>query len=195
MHPKPHTARYGYVAVLEMILFRGTNVFREDYHCHQTCLKATANSTRISWQTSPWRGNVCKHKVMSQSELVSYRKGFILNNKLHRSLEGGSLLPFLLGIHWLHQAILSTHRGRNKEDIFLLWGWWAPGTGCPENLWLLHLWKCPRPVWTGLGEQPGIVERSPTDGRDLEQDVPEGLFQSKLFWYSEVFYCSIGYYC
>ncbi|NWZ38989.1 RT29 protein, partial [Brachypodius atriceps] len=28
----------------------------------------------------------------------------------------------------------------------------CPGTGCPEKLWLLHPWQCPRPGWTlGLG--------------------------------------------
>lgn len=60
---------------------------------------------------------MCKHKVMSQSEWVSYRKGFILNNKLHRALKEDSFLPFLLGIHRLHWAVLSTSRGRNKGDL------------------------------------------------------------------------------
>ena len=32
----------------------------------------------------------------------------------------------------------------------LLWGWWGPGTGCPEKLWLPPPWQCSRPGWTGL---------------------------------------------
>ena len=31
-----------------------------------------------------------------------------------------------------------------------LWGWWGPGTGCPEKLWLPPPWQCSRPGWMGL---------------------------------------------
>lgn len=63
---------------------------------------------------------MCKHEVMSQSEQVSYRKGFILSNKLHRPVKGDSFLLFLLGTHGLHWAVLSTSRERNKEETPLL---------------------------------------------------------------------------
>lgn len=99
LRPKPHAARYSYVAVLKMILCRGNSVFREDHHCDQTCPKATANSTGISTQASPWRGNMCKHKAVSPSEQVGHRKAFILNNKVHRPLKGHPFMPFLLRIH------------------------------------------------------------------------------------------------
>ena len=32
---------------------------------------------------------------------------------------------------------------------FLLREWWGAGTGCPERLWILHPWMCPRPGWMG----------------------------------------------
>lgn len=31
----------------------------------------------------------------------------------------------------------------------LLWGWFL--SFCLENLWIPHLWQCPRPGWRGLG--------------------------------------------
>lgn len=34
------------------------------------------------------------------------------------------------------------------ERTFLLWGWWSTGTGCPEKLWCLLLWRYTRPAWT-----------------------------------------------
>jgi len=29
-------------------------------------------------------------------------------------------------------------------------GWWDPGTGCPEKLWIPHHWKCLQSGWMGL---------------------------------------------
>ena len=29
-----------------------------------------------------------------------------------------------------------------------LWGWWSTGTGYPEGLWILLLWRFSRPAWT-----------------------------------------------
>ena len=28
-----------------------------------------------------------------------------------------------------------------------LWGWWSTGTGCPEGLWSLLLWRYSSPAW------------------------------------------------
>ena len=32
---------------------------------------------------------------------------------------------------------------------FSLRGWWGLGTGCPEEMWVLHLWRCLSPGWMG----------------------------------------------
>ena len=34
--------------------------------------------------------------------------------------------------------------------IFLQWGWWNPGTGCPEEWSMPHPWKHSRSGWMGL---------------------------------------------
>lgn len=31
---------------------------------------------------------------------------------------------------------------KKKKLFFLLWRWSNTGTGCPENLWILHPWRC-----------------------------------------------------
>ena len=31
----------------------------------------------------------------------------------------------------------------------LLWEWQGAGTGCPERLWMPHLWRCSKPGWMG----------------------------------------------
>ena len=36
--------------------------------------------------------------------------------------------------------------GRNSAP----WGWWGPGPGCPEKLWLPPPWQCSRPGWMEL---------------------------------------------
>jgi len=35
--------------------------------------------------------------------------------------------------------------GRNSSPR----GWWGPGPGCLEKLWVLHPWRCSRPGWMG----------------------------------------------
>ena len=48
-----------------------------------------------------------------------------------------------MGTNWNTGSSIQTW-GRTS----LLWGWQSTGTGCPERLWSLLLWRYSRPTWT-----------------------------------------------
>ena len=48
-----------------------------------------------------------------------------------------------MGTNW-STASSSWTWGRNSS----LWGWQSTGTGCPEGLWSLLLWRYSKPTWT-----------------------------------------------
>jgi len=51
-----------------------------------------------------------------------------------------------------------------------LWGWWSTGTGCPERLWILLLWRYSRRSWT---KTCATCSRWPCFGRRVELDDPQ----------------------
>ena len=68
-----------------------------------------------------------------------------------------------MGIKWVgpasfwwcsaSQGAMGTNRNTRTsfwiwERTSLLWGCQSTGTGCPEMLWSLHLWRYSKPVWT-----------------------------------------------
>ena len=60
------------------------------------------------------------------------------------------------------------------------------GTGCPEMLWLPHIWRCSRPGWMGPGH-PGLVPDLEVGGPPVAGGVeldPWGPFQPKPFYNS-----------
>ena len=48
-----------------------------------------------------------------------------------------------MGTNWSVDSSIWTW-GRTSS----LWGWRSTGTGCPEVLWILLLWRYSRPAWT-----------------------------------------------
>ena len=68
-------------------------------------------------------------------------------------------------IHYLEMNECTSSHPR-VACISSLWGWWGPGPGCPEKLWLPPPWQCWRPGWMGLWET-WSVEGVPAHGRGV----------------------------
>jgi len=62
-----------------------------------------------------------------------------------------------------------------------LWGWRSPGTGCPERLWCLLLWRYSRPAWT---RSCAACCRRPCFGRGVGLDDPQrSLPTPNILWF------------
>lgn len=65
------------------------------------------------------------------------------------SLKGASHLDALIA--WTYPCLLlGLKKLWNLGWYSPLREWWGPGIGCPEKLWLSHLWKCSNPAWMRL---------------------------------------------
>lgn len=66
-------------------------------------------------------------------------------------------------------------------------GWWDTGTGSPESLWMLHLWRCSRPddmmPWATWSD--GV----PANGREVGTWGP---FQPRAFCDSIIIWSTLG---
>ena len=67
----------------------------------------------------------------------------------------------------------------------LFWGWWITGTGCPEGLWSLLLWRYSKPTWTW---SRAACCRWPCFGRGVELDDPQrSLPTPTILWFCNSF--------
>jgi len=65
-------------------------------------------------------------------------------------------------------------------QICYMFSWWSTGTGCPERLWVLLLWRYSRPAWTG---SCAACCRWPCFGRGIGLDDPLwSLPTPKILW-------------
>ena len=70
-------------------------------------------------------------------------------------------------------------RGRTSS----LWGWWNTGTGRPEKLWILLLWRYSRPAWT---RSSAACSRCPCFSRGPGLDDPQrSLPTPNILWFCE----------
>ena len=69
-----------------------------------------------------------------------------------------------------------------------LWGWWSTGTGCPEGLWSLLLWRYSRPTWT---RSCAACCRWPCFGRGVGLDDPQrSLPTPNILWFCNLRSCA-----
>ena len=106
---------------------------------------------------------------------------------------GGSLWPEtgywldVLAFHMVLEAwetqLVSCSRVQNWCDhhYSLLWVWQSAGTGCPEQLWSLHLWRYSKPTWmrscAACSRQRGWTRWS--------QEVPSNSYHSVILWFCD----------
>ena len=65
----------------------------------------------------------------------------------------------------------------------LLWGWQSPGTGCPEGLWIVLLWRYSRPTWA---RSRAACSRWPCLSRLFGLDDPQrSLPTANVLWFCE----------
>jgi len=63
------------------------------------------------------------------------------------------------------------------------WGWWSTGTGCPERLWILLLWRYSRPTWT---KSSTACCRWPCFSRGVGLDDPQrSLPTLNILWFCD----------
>jgi len=69
----------------------------------------------------------------------------------------------------------------------LLWGWWSTGTGCPEGLCSLLLWRYSRPTWTrsraACSRWPCFGRGFWTDAQITPDDPQRSLPTPTILWY------------
>ena len=81
-----------------------------------------------------------------------------------------------MGTNWSIESSVWTW-GRTS----CLWGWWSTGTGCPERLWSLLLWRYSRPAWT---RSCAACCRWPCFGRRVGLDDPQrSLPTPTILWF------------
>ena len=49
---------------------------------------------------------------------------------------------------YIMQGPNENYKHQSWGRIYFQWGWQSTGSGCPERLWSLLLWKYSRPIWT-----------------------------------------------
>lgn len=111
---------------------------------------------------------MCKHKVMSQSELVSYRKGFILNNNCTDLSREALSCHFCLGFTDCIRPF-SAHTEEENRKIFFYCEAGEPLAPVAQRTCGCSI---PRNIQGQVGcdsEQPDLVEDVPAKG------VPAGV--------------------
>ena len=83
-----------------------------------------------------------------------------------------------MGTNWIIGSTVWTW-GRTS----LLWGWQSTGTGCPEGMWSLLLWRYWKPAWT---RSCAICSRWPCFGRRVALDDPQkSLPTPTILWFCD----------
>jgi len=78
-----------------------------------------------------------------------------------------------MGTNWSIRSSIWTW-GRTSS----FWGWWSTGTGCPEGLWILLLWRYSKPSWT---RSCAACSGWPCFSKGVGLDDPRGPFQPLTF--------------
>ena len=78
----------------------------------------------------------------------------------------------------------------SEHEVELLWVWQSTGTGCPEGLWSLLLWRYSKPAWTWSCAtwSRWICFGSGVGLGDLQRSLPT----PTILWFSEKYYKTLG---
>jgi len=79
---------------------------------------------------------------------------------------------------YIMQGPNENYKHQSWGRIYFQWGWQSTGSGCPERLWRLLLWKYSRPIWMCIC---ATCYREPALAGELDSMISWGPFQTLQF--------------